>query len=186
MQTAFHEFGHGRHFKRAGQTYWIDLTWATLRSHPNDQYGGGYGCGDNPNDGNVAIGESWAEFIGTNHALRLHPNGEKASRWAGSIPPNTWGSAFITNRNALERESWFFNDWIATGIYNDLMDVVNADPFQNAWERTGGLTIQQLCEPLGPNIDFFYEYEWEIINRYGLNVINVDDILVNNNAGGCL
>ncbi len=185
MQTAFHELGHGSHFQRAGQGYWYDLIRATLRSHPDDQCGGGYGCGQNADDGNVAIAESWAEFIGTNHALRLHPNGEKASRWAGSVPPNSWGSAFITNRDALEWERWFFNDWIASGIYNDLMDVVNADPTE-FWDRTGGLTIQQLYDALGPDIDFFCDYEWEIINRYGLNVNEVDEIFWNNGAGGCL
>lgn len=186
MQTMFHELGHGSHFRRAGQAYWVDLTWATLRTHPANECGGGYGCGQNPNDGNVAIGESWAEFIGTNHTLRLHPNGEKFSRWAGFTASGTWTSAFIRNSIAIEREAWFFNDWIASGIYNDLMDVTNTWPLEDGWDRTGGLSIQQLYEPLGPSIDFFCEYEWEIISRYGLNQGDVDDIFVNNNAGGCL
>ena len=45
-----------------------------------------------------AVGKSRAEFIGTAHAIRLYPNGQKLSRWAGatnpSLPPGS--SAFIT------------------------------------------------------------------------------------------
>lgn len=185
MHTVFHELAHGSHFQRAGQSYWYDFIRATLRNHPDDQCGGGYGCGQNADDGNVAIGESWAEFLGTNHALRLHPNGEKESRWAGFTFTSFWQTAFITNRNALERERWFFNNWISSGIYNDLMDLANTDPTE-FWDRIGGLSIQQLYEALGPNIDFFCNYEWEIINRYGLSTGDVDDIFFNNGAGGCL
>ncbi len=155
-----------------------------MRKHPAAQCGGKYGCGNNPDDGNVGVGESWAEFIGTNHALRLHPNGEKLSRWAGSAPPN-FGSAFILNSDAVERERWFSNDWIATGVYNDLIDITNADPFET-WDVIGGLTIRQLYQALGPNVDNFCDYEFEIINRYGLDAGSVDAIFFNNNAGGCL
>lgn len=187
MQISLHELGHGSHFRRAGQTYWIDLIRATLRNHPDDQCGGGYGCGQNPDDGNVAIGESWAEFIGTIHALRNHTNGVKNSRWQSLTTTGQWNFySPIRFDRALEREPWFFNNWIASGIYNDLMDVINADPAENIWDRTGGLTIRQLYEALGPNIDFFCDYEWEIINSYGLNTGDVDEIFVNNGAGGCL
>lgn len=123
MQTAFHELGHASHFQRAGQGYWLDFIRATLRRHPADQCGGGYGCGQNPDDGNVAIGESWAEFIGTNHALRNHRNGVKSSRWQSLTTTGLWNVySPITFGRALEREPWFFNDWIASGIYNDLID----------------------------------------------------------------
>ena len=187
MQTAFHELGHASHFRRAGQGYWLDFIRATLRNHPDDQCGGGYGCGQNPDDGNVGIGESWAEFIGTNHALRNHIDGQKNSRWRSLTTFGGWNFlALIRFDDALEREPWFFNDWIATGIYNDLMDVANVDPFENGWDRTGGLTIRQLYEAFGPDIDSFCEYEFEIINRYGLNMLDVDEIFIRNRAGGCL
>jgi hypothetical protein len=186
MQTALHELGHGSHFQRTGHQYWIDYIRATLRRHPEDECGGGYGCGQNPDDGNVAIGESWAEFIGTNHALRNHPNGQKGSRWLGFTLTGTFTPFAIRFAEALEREAWFFNTWISTGVYHDLMDVVNTWPLEDGWDLTGGLTIQQLYEALGPNIDFFCDYEWEIINRYGLNIVDVDQIFQNNGAGGCL
>ena len=66
------------------------------------------------------------------------------------------------------------------------MDVANVDPFENGWDRTGGLTIRQLYEAFGPDIDSFCEYEFEIINRYGLNMLDVDEIFIRNRAGGCL
>jgi hypothetical protein len=185
MLTCFHELGHASHFQRAGQAYWYDFMRATLRKHPDSQCGGGYGCGQNADDGNVAIGESWAEFIGTNYAIRLHPNGEKISRWAGSTPPNSWGSRFINNVDALEIEEWYANTWISCGIYNDLMDVVNTA--NEPWDVTGGLTIQQLYEALGPNIDNFCAYKWQIFTRYGLNDLALGQIFINNNAfHGCL
>lgn len=183
MQTAFHELGHGSHFQRAGHQYWLDFIRATLRRHPEDQCGGGYGCGANADDGNVAIGESWAEFIGTNHALRNHPNGQKNSRWLSFISTGDFNFFFpIRFDDALEREAWFFNDWIATGMYNDFMDIANNDPTENVWDRIGGLSIQQLYEALGPNIDHYCAYEFELINRYGLNFIDVEDIIRRNGA----
>jgi hypothetical protein len=181
MQTVFHELSHGSHFQRAGQLYWYVVIRETLRRHPQDQCDGGYGYGQNAGDGNVAIAESWAEFLGTNYAVRLHPTGLKASRWARSVS----GDAFIANNDALEREPWFFNDWIASGIYNDLMDVVNTWAPENIWDRTGGLTIQQLYEALGPNVNSFCNYEGQIITRYGLNANDVEEILINNRAGAC-
>lgn len=189
MQTALHELGHGSHFRRAGQGYWIDFIRATLRNHPDDQCGGGYGCGQNPDDGNVAIGESWAEFIGTNHALRNHRNGQKDSRWLSFTMTGQFNSfSPIRFDKALETERWFFNDWIATGIYNDMMDINNTDPNENGWDRIGGLTIQQLYNGLGPNIDFFCDYEWNLFALYPwLNLGDMDEVFIRNNAhGGCL
>lgn len=174
MQTAFHELGHASHFRRAGQAYWIDFIAATLFPTGNC---GGYGCGTGADDGNIAVGESWAEFIGTNHALRNHPNGQKESVWAGG---------FIRFDDALEREMWFFNNWIPTGVYNDLMDIANNDPIENVWDRTGGLTIQQLYQAFGPDVDFMCNYFTRITTLYPfLNFNDVNDIFVEHGVG-CL
>ena len=176
MQTVFHELGHGSHFQKAGHHYWVDYIKATLRNY-DGQCTGGYGCGNNPDDGNVGIGESWAEFIGTNHALRNHPNGVKLSRWAGNN--------FIRFDMALERETFYFNDWIGTGIYNDLIDIDNTWVFEDNWDRIGGLSIKQLYDAFGPNVDEFCLYFEQIVNRYGLDPQQVNEIFARNNAG-CL
>jgi len=168
MQTAFHELGHGSHYVRAGIGYWVDFIWATL--FPTGGCGG-YGCGTGTDDGNVAVAESWAEFIGTNHALRRYPNGEKQSIF--------FGNNLVRFDFALEQEMWFFNNWIPTGVYNDLIDVNNTDPFENIWDRTGGLTIQQLYQAFGPDIDFPCDYESEILRLYPfLNINDVNDIFI--------
>ena len=61
----------------------------------------------------------------------------------------------------------------------------DAGPFE-VWDVTCGLTIRQLYNALGANIDSFCKYEFEIINRYGLVVTAVDEIFQRNNAGECL
>lgn len=153
-QTALHELGHAIHYRRAGTGYWLDYIRATLRNH-DGQCGGGYGCGNNPDDGNVQVGESWGEFIGTNHALRRYPNGQKNSVWAGG---------FIRFDDALERETWFFNNWIPTGIYNGLMD--NFNTTLEVWDNTGGATIQQLYNVFNPDVDFMCDYQEEFLRLY--------------------
>lgn len=187
MQTIFHELGHGSHFRRVGQVYWSDLFRATLRNHPEDECGGGYGCGQNYGDGNISIAESWAEFISTSHALRLHPNGQKESRWLGQQVTGTWRGLLMRFNDALEEEQWFFNDWVVSGFYHDLMDLVNSDPAEDNWDAIGGLTIQQLYEALGPNIDSFCGYQNEIMTRYNwLTIQDIERIFFRNGAGGCL
>lgn len=173
MQTAFHELAHASHFQRLGQPYWRDVIAATITPQGSC---GGYGCGGGANDGKIALVESWAEFIGTNHALRLHPGGEKISVWNGNN--------FIRYNNALERERWFANNWIPTGIFNDLIDVVNTDIDENLFDRTGGLTIRQLYDAFGPNVDQICEYQTEINGLYPLlGINNLNDIFVEHRYG---
>jgi hypothetical protein len=168
MHTALHELGHASHFRRAGQAYWLDFIVATV--FPNGNCGG-YGCGTGSNDGKVAVGESWAEFIGTVHALRNHPNGAKFS---------AWNNGLIQFDVALEREIWFANNWIPTGVYNDLIDVTNTDILEDDWDRTGGLTIRQLYEVLSPNVNSPCNYQFETLRLYPfLNIVDVNEIFVN-------
>ena len=158
-QTAFHELGHGSHFRRVNTDYWLDVDAAELFhsvSDPNNPCFG-YGCGGQTDDGNVQVAESWAEFIGTRNALTRYPNGVKASMfyWLN------FSIDFVRFDVALEGEPWFFNDWIPTGIYNDLVDVGNnpAEP----WDTTGGATIQQLWSAFNSNVDTMCKYQEEFL-----------------------
>jgi hypothetical protein len=172
MQTTFHELSHASHFERAGNGYWLDYIKATLKNHTACGY---YGCGDNADDGNVAVGESWAEFLGTVYARRLHGNVTKVS---------IFFNGSVLYDDALEKETWFANYWIPTGIYNDLIDVINSNPFEDNWDRMGGLTIKQLYEVLGPNIDGICEYEHRLLQLHPyLNWADVNEIFIKHDYG---
>ena len=153
MHTLFHELGHGSHFQNAGHLYWINYIIATLSPGTTCP---GYGCGGGSNDGKIAVGESWAEFIGTTHALRHHPNGQKI---------NFAGTTFIPYNQALETEEAFVNVWIPTGIFHDLIDIANTDPSEN-WDQTGGLTISQLYQGLGPNTNHICDFHLRMFTLF--------------------
>lgn len=160
-QTAFHELGHGSHFRRAGAGFWLDLIAATMFNGVNDPNDPcfGYGCGGGVDDGNVEVAESWAEFIGTRNALTRYADGRKISRFYGNFP-NNWVRFDI----ALEDEQWFFNNWIPTGIYNDLIDA--GGMFIEPWDNFGGATIQQLYAVFNPDVDTMCDYQEELLRLY--------------------
>lgn len=160
-QIAFHELGHAMHYRRAGNGYWYDYIAATLRADPIP--GNPYGNGQGVDDGNVAVGESWAEFIGTNHAIRRYGNPAVKDRTSLFF----WNGNFLTqyqpNPFLQENERWFWGgNWIPSGFYNDLMDGFN--PVEN-WDNVQGVTIRQLWLPLGPNTDFMCDYLWTFIQQ---------------------
>lgn len=73
----------------------------------------------------VAVAESWAEFIGFNHVLRRYPANQ-----AIDAATNTIG--FIQRRqfyrmdNLIENQSYFHRfDRIPMGLYHDFMDNTN-------------------------------------------------------------
>jgi hypothetical protein len=174
-QIAYHELGHAMHYRRAGSGYWYDYIAATLRADPVP--GNPYGNGQGVDDGNVAVGESWAEFLGTNHALRRYGNNAVKDRtsllaWNG----NALGQ-FQANPFLQENERWFWGgQWIPSGFYNDLMD--NPNPLE-LWDRVNGVTMRQLWLPLGPNTDFMCDYMWTFLQQNpGVNQNDVFDIAI--------
>lgn len=177
-QTAFHELGHAMHYRRAGNNYWYDYIAATLNATPIP--GNPYGDGQGVDDGNVAVGESWAEFIGTNHAIRRYGN--------IAVKPRTslffWNGNFLTeyqpNPFLQENERYFFgNQWIPSGFYNDLMDGANVD---ENWDNVQGVSIRQLWLPLGPDTDFMCDYLWTFMQQNpGINQNDVIQIAMEHN-----
>jgi hypothetical protein len=153
-QTAFHELGHASHFRRVNADFWLDLMKAEV-FHGGPPCGG-YGCGNQADDGNVQVAESWAEYIGTLNALARYPNGVKRSVF--------FGNNFVRFDTALEREMWFFNNWIPTGVYNDLSDFFNTafEPFDN----TGGASVQQMYDVFNSDVDTMCEYQERFLALY--------------------
>ncbi len=128
-QTAYHELGHASQYQRVGNNWHARLAVAEL--------GPTYG---NPGDadwGKIQVGESWADFIGTQHAQRTY----------GAV----WGfkdftELGITNYSAfnIDRERFFIEGWIPTGFYNDLIDVANANGGEFADDLVGGSSISNM------------------------------------------
>lgn len=174
-QTAFHELGHAMHYKRAGNSYWYDYIAATLAANPVP--GNPYGNGQGVDDGNVAVGESWAEFIGTNHAIRRYGNvGRKEATTIFDTDPFTGNTLWYnTNIRLIEAERWFHGgQWIPSGFYNDLMDGTNFNEF---WDNVQGITIRQLWLPLGSDTDFMCDYLWTFLQQNpGLNQNDIIEI----------
>jgi hypothetical protein len=172
MQTLFHELAHASYYRQVGQSHYLDLMTAEIN---NGLFSGcgPYNCDNAGEQQYISVSESWAEYLGTIHARRLHPNGFKRSAF--------WGG-FVDYTTALERETWFENPNIPTGIYNDLNDVTNTT-FE-FWDNTGGLTIEQMYRAFEPNVTFMCGYLNEIITRFpNLNPNDVNDIFTNNGSG---
>jgi hypothetical protein len=172
-QTAFHELGHAMHYRRAGNNYWYDYIKATLNATATNE--NPYGNGQGVDDGNVAVGESWAEFLGTNYAIRRYGNNAVKDRtslftWMGNPLTQYQPNPFLQ-----ENERWFWGgNWIPSGFYNDLMDGANVD---ENWDNVQGVSIRQLWLPLGPNTDFMCDYLWTFIQQNpGINQNDVTEI----------
>lgn len=157
-QTAFHELGHASHFRRVNADFWLDLIKAEV-FHGGPPCGG-YGCGTQADDGNVQVAESWAEYIGTLNATSRYPNG-----WKTSVFWNVnFGNPWVPFNTALEQETWFFNNWIPTGVYNDLSDVFNT-AFE-PWDNTGGASVQMMYDVFNSDVDTMCEYQERFLSLY--------------------
>lgn len=150
-QIAFHELGHASMYRKVGAGWWLDVVVAEI----SNTYGNpGYN-----NWGKVQVAESWAEYIGTEFALRRYPNGVKRSRMLG----------FPTRFDfALENEEWFAEPtrWITCGVYFDLIDVVNANVNENRWDRVGGATIREMYSVFNSNTANICQFREDFISRY--------------------
>jgi hypothetical protein len=166
-QTAFHELGHASMYRQVGAGWHTALAWAELThtcSGNNPYCDGNYSGG-----GHVSVAESWAEFIGTNNALRRYPNGIMKS--TAFYPNNT----FYQMSDLIENEWWFFGGkWIPKGIYHDLMDTKNAN---ETWDNVEGVTIKQMYNAFGSDVGTMCGYQSKFLqNNPQLNSIFVNDI----------
>lgn len=150
-QTAFHELGHASMYRAVGAGWHLKLALAEL-THT-------YGNPGYNNWGKVQVGESWAEFIGTDNALRRYTTGVKNSEMLG------FPTLFST---ALESEDWFAEPtrWIPNGVYFDLKDVVNTEPLENPWDDIGGSNNSQLYSIFSSRIDNMCDYREQFISNF--------------------
>jgi hypothetical protein len=86
----------------------------------------------------------------------------------------------------LEEETWFANDWIPTGIYNDLRDTVNTNPIPETFDTIGGATILQLYNVFNSDVDTMCKYQEEYLRQNpGLFRANVESIFRAHAITGC-
>lgn len=153
-QIVFHELGHASEYRKLGWGWYISMSWAEKR-HWKTKYLYGE-PGDNDNWGKVQVGESWAEYIGTEHALKKYgTTGWKYSEMQGN---------FINYPFALEYEDWFDNNWIPTGIYHDLIDT-DTNPFE-FWDAVGGSSIPLMYAVFNSNTNNMCDYREQFLSTY--------------------
>jgi hypothetical protein len=102
------------------------------------------------------VAESWAQYIGTRNASARYPTGMMTSVFFGGFP--------VSFNTALEQETWFFNNWIPTGVYNDLSDVFNT-AFE-PWDNTGGASVQMMYDVFDSDVDTMCEYQERFLGLY--------------------
>jgi hypothetical protein len=157
-QIAHHELSHGSHYMQAGQGFWYALITASVFA--DGVQGNPYGNGTANMAGYLAVAESWAEFLGTNFAIRRYPNGVKRETSLG-IGAIYQPMAFLRE----EEEFWFDWGWIPSGLYHDLIDANGAGNTE-WWDNAQGFTIRQLYELHGPEVTDMCAYSIRFMETY--------------------
>lgn len=174
-QIAMHELSHASHYNRVGNIWWLNFIGQTLSATP---------VADNPyGDGSdyeyIEVGESWAEFLGSNYAMRRYPTTTGIKEASNSIGGIDAGRYYQMD-NLIENEFWFFGArWIPYGCYYDFMDNTNVAPNNAAetWDVIQGVTIQQLFNAHNPGITTMCSYRQNFafqnpgLNQAGINRI---------------
>lgn len=172
-QTAFHELGHASMYHQVGWGWYWELIWAEL-THTCSGTGNPYCDGTYSGAGHVAVAESWAEFIGTNNALRRYPNG---------YMKGTYYNGFYPMATLIENEKWFFGGfWIPYGVYNDLMDNSNAG---ETWDNVQGASISQLYNAFGSDVATMCGYQIQFIQNNPQFSQGDVNIIFNNHEVSC-
>ncbi len=127
---------------------------------------------------NVALTESWAEFIGMNYQLRRYPadvayNKCTRTRTYFDGLTNTSKTIFsgyhYPSTQLIENQMFFYGggDWIPMGLYHDLMDNTNVSPNNPAetWDGIQDVTIKQMYDAFGPGVTTKCDYYNSFISQ---------------------
>lgn len=149
-QIAMHELSHASHYNRVGNMWWLNFIVQTVTATPVS----GNPYGDGSNWAYTEVGESWAEFLGTNFAMRRYP-GRAGMKDATNNAPGIAAGRYYQMDNLIENEFWYFGGrWIPYGCYHDFMDNTNIapnNPGEN-WDIIQGVSIQQLYNAHNSNV----------------------------------
>jgi hypothetical protein len=158
-QEAFHELGHASMYRQVGDAWWVQLVLDEITSYTGcNPYGGSQS--DFPR---ISLAESWAQFIGTNFALKRYPSGYMESSGGNSLYAYRQETLMTT---LLESEGYFYcGSSIPYGIFNDFID-----PFSSGetWDNFSGETISMMFNTFQPNISKWCDWE----NKFFTNSYN--------------
>lgn len=133
-QTAFHEHGHALHYFKRGHAWYSNLVLTELTN--GGTVAGPYGYKNWPGGGEVALAESWADFVGDRFALKMYESRSYAYiKTNFGASPNFSLSANFVNYPyfRVNMETWESkkneisvpSKWIPYGVFCDLVDVKN-------------------------------------------------------------
>ncbi len=194
-QTTMHELSHASHYQRVGEAWWLVLIQKTVKNYftpavPGNPYGN--------QDEYVDVAESWAQFLGTNFALRRYPNSQGVMESSVQSSPNATISGtysftaghYYRMEELLENEYWYYGgQWMPYGLYHDFMDDTNSAPNNpnEMWDRIQGVSIQQLYNAHGSNVINMALYRCNFSNQTSgfLNKADVDNIFDNHRVKLC-
>jgi hypothetical protein len=173
-QFAFHELSHASHYNRVGNLWWTAFIGRTLGATPIA--GNPYGNASNYID----VGESWAEFLGTNFAMRRYIPENCIKDATNSIGTITSGNYYRMD-NLIENEFWYFGGrWMPYGCYHDLIDAANT---AETWDAIQGVSIQQMYNSHNSKIISMCNYRENFaFENPTLNQVNVDRVFNQHNA----
>jgi hypothetical protein len=178
-QTVMHELSHASHYQKVGNYWWVQFIKYEIGATP--VVGNPYGNWTDYTD----VGESWAEFLGTNFVMRRYPNTSGIKEATNSIGGIVAGHYYRMD-NLSENEFWFYGgQWIPYGAYHDLMDNTNLPPNNpnETWDIIQDITIQQMYNAHGPSITNMCAYRQNFSAQYpGLNQLGVNQIFDQHNA----
>ena len=106
-RLAFHELAHASHYTNVGRFYWQDVIRAEVAAD-------GHGNAQSIMAGQIAVVESWAEFLGKRMTHDIYGS-------QNSIPEN-----WLADIEATKNED---PDHIPIGLYHDLSDSSNSKDF---------------------------------------------------------
>lgn len=163
MELTFHELSHASLFNQVGSVFWEGIITQIISNS-------GYGNGTGRFFGLTQVNESWAAFYGKMQHWRHHPNGHTYVKLY-NYPSSSWEPY----PEALEDVPWFYDDWMNTGIFYDLMD----EPTQPEHDDLiHGYTVAQLYYTFNPNTCGFCRWRDDFLNRFPqVNNQDMEDLM---------
>lgn len=123
IETLFHEFSHSVHFAKVGAEF-----WTTYIQHIYTY--GGYGNGNQPLSGLVAISESWAEDLSF-----------QCAKW-------NYGTTLYP-KALLDYNTSPAYSWIPWGLYYDLYD----EDTNETWDQVQNIRFEQIYALLSGEVN---------------------------------